>query len=160
MFESIVFWEILAFAIFVGAVFKPIRNKLLGMLDARIQHVRTSLEEAEKLREEAQATLANFQRKQREAIEEAAAILARAKEEAGRLRERGLTDLNAALERRERMATDGIAQAEREAVREIRGRAVEIAIASATKVLAESLEPKTTERLIARAIADLPAKLH
>lgn len=160
MFESLFFWEALAFAIFVFAVFKPARNKILGMLDQRILAIRSEIEEAERLREEAQTTLAGFQRKQRDAAKEAEQILAHAKEEAGRVYEEGLKDLAATFERRQRMAEENIAQAELEAKREIRSHAVELAVTAASKVLAESLDAKKADRLIDQAIAELPNKLH
>ena len=160
MFESLFFWEALAFAIFVFAVFKPIRNKVLGMLDQRIHAIRSEIEEAERLREEAQTTLASFQRKQRDAAKEAEQILAHAKEEAGRLHEEGLKNLRAVFERRKRMAEENIVQAELEAKREIHSYAVELAVAAAAKVLAESLDAKKADRLVDQAIAEMPDKLH
>ncbi|MCE2509796.1 MAG: F0F1 ATP synthase subunit B [Alphaproteobacteria bacterium] len=160
MFESLVFWEILAFTIFVAAVFKPIRNKVLEMLDKRIHTIRTEIEEAERLREEAQSTLASFQRKQRDAAKEAEEILAHAKEEAGRLYEAGLKELEAAFERRKHMAEESIAQAEREATREIRGHAVELAMAATAEALAESVDATKADALIDDAITTLPKKLH
>lgn len=160
MLESLIFWEVLAFAIFVMAVFKPIRNKVLEMLDKRIHAIRNEIEEAEHLREEAQSTLASFQRKQRDAAKEAEEILAHAKEEAARIYEAGLKELEAAFERRERMARESIAQAEREATSEIRGHAVELAMAATAKVLAENLDAEKSDELIEEAITALPKKLH
>ena len=160
MFESLLFWEALAFIIFVGALFKPARENILGLLDKRIITIRNEIEEAEKLREQAQSTLASFQRDQRDVAEKAQKMMAHAKEEAVRLQEKGLKDLDAALERRQHMAEESIRQAELEAVREIRARAVELAIASAAKVLSENIDAAKANMLIERAIADLPTKLH
>ena len=80
------FWVAVAFVIFVVAVFKPIRAAMLGGLDAKIAEIRQEVEEAEKLREEAQSLLANYQRQQRQALQDAEAIVARAREEAERHR--------------------------------------------------------------------------
>ena len=160
MFETLLFWEALAFIIFVGALFKPARENILGLLDKRIITIRNEIEEAEKLREQAQSTLASFQRDQRDVAEKAQKMMAHAKEEAVRLQEKGLKDLDAALERRQHMAEESIRQAELEAVREIRARAVELAIASAAKVLSENIDDAKANALIERAVADLPAKLH
>jgi len=160
MFESLLFWEVLAFIIFVGVLFKPAREKILGLLDKRITTIRAEIEEAEKLREQAQSTLASFQRDQRDVAEKAQEMMAHAKEEAVRLQEKGLKDLAAALERRQHMAEESIRQAELEAVREIRARAVELAIASAAKVLSENIDDAKANALIERAVADFPAKLH
>jgi len=160
MFESLFFWEALAFGIFVAALFKPVRNKVLGLLDQRIETIRNEIEAAERLREEAQSTLASFQRKQRDVIQEAEKILAHAKEEAARLQEQGLKDLETVFARRQRMAEESIRQAELEAEQEIRGRAVELAVASAAKVLADNLDGSKANALIDQATAELPAKLH
>lgn len=160
MFESLFFWEALAFVIFVGALFKPVRNKVLGLLDQRILAIRNEIEEAEQLREQAQSTLASFQRKQRDVAQEAEQILAHAKEEAARIHQQGLKDLETMMARRQRMAEESIRQAELEAAHEIRGRAVELAVASAAKILGENLDSSKANALIDQAVAELPAKLH
>ena len=59
------FWVAVAFVVFVVLVFKPIKGALIGGLDAKIAEIRQEVEEAEKLREEAQSLLANYQRQQR-----------------------------------------------------------------------------------------------
>src|SRR3546814_12622238 len=83
------FGVLVAFVIFVVAVFKPAKRAILGGLDARIAQIRTEVEEAQRLREEAQTLLAGYQRKQRQAIQEAEEIVARAKTEAKRLAAEG-----------------------------------------------------------------------
>lgn len=160
MFESLFFWEALAFTIFVIAVFKPIRKKVLGVLDQRIHAIRSEIEEAEHLREDAQATLASFQRKQRDATEEAEQILVHAKEEAARLYEEGLKGLAIALERRQRIAEENIAQAALETKRAMRSYAVELVITAATRVFTESLDVNRDNQLIDQAVAELPNKIH
>ena len=82
MFQDPTFWVAVAFVIFVIAVFKPIKTALIGGLDAKIKEIRQEVEEAEKLREEAQSLLANYQRQQRQALQTAEDIVARAKDEA------------------------------------------------------------------------------
>ena len=71
-------WTAVAFVLFVIAVFKPAKNAILSGLDARIDEIRLQVEEAQQLREEAQALLANYQRQQREALKEAEDIVIRA----------------------------------------------------------------------------------
>ena len=79
------FWAAVAFVIFIAATAKPISRLLTAGLDKRADKIRSDLEEAEKLREEAQDLLASYQRKQRDALAEAEAIIAHAGEEAERL---------------------------------------------------------------------------
>ncbi|MBT5499102.1 MAG: F0F1 ATP synthase subunit B, partial [Alphaproteobacteria bacterium] len=83
------FWVAIAFVLFVIAVFKPIRGAMLGGLDTKIAEIRQEVEEAEKLCEEAQSLLANYQRQQRQALQDAENIVIRAREEAERHRADG-----------------------------------------------------------------------
>ena len=106
------FWAAVAFVIFIAATAKPISRLLTAGLDKRADKIRSDLEEAEKLREEAQDLLASYQRQQRDAVKEAEAIVEHAKEEAERLTQQGRERLKAALERREKQAMDRITQAE------------------------------------------------
>jgi F-type H+-transporting ATPase subunit b len=109
------FWVFVAFVILVALTFKKVRTALTGGLDARAARIKAHLDEAEKLREDAQSLLAEYQRKQRAASEEAEGIVAQAKNEAQRMREQAQTELEHALKRREQQALDKIAQAEAEA---------------------------------------------
>ena len=160
MFQEAEFWVLVAFVIFVVAVFKPLRRVLLGALDARAERIKAELDEAARLREEAQATLSAYQRKQREALKEAEDILAHARDEAEMIRGKTAKDLEAALKRREKMALDRINQAESDAVQEVREIAADIAIAATKELLAENLDRARADKLIAEAIAELPKKLH
>lgn len=160
MFESPEFWVALAFVVFVVAVFRPLRRAAVGALDARAARIRAEIEEAQTLREEAQKLLSDYKRKQRDALKEAEEILAQARAEAGHLREQAQQELEAALRRREQMALDKIAQAEAEALQEVRGHAVEVALAATGKLLAANLDGERSQALIDSAIRDLPGKLH
>ena len=104
------FWVAVAFVVFVVLVFKPIKGALIGGLDAKIAEIRQEVEEAEKLREEAQSMLANYQRQQRQAIQDAEAIVARAKEEAERHRAEADEAMKDMVRRQEEQAREKIAQ--------------------------------------------------
>jgi F0F1-type ATP synthase membrane subunit b/b' len=97
-------WIAVAFVAFFVVIWKPLRSSLLGGLDARAERIRRELDEAQRLREEAQGLLADFQRKQRDAIQEADAIVARAKSEAERLQREAKAKLDSDLKRREEQA--------------------------------------------------------
>ena len=62
------FWVMVAFFVFVGALARPISGAIAAALDKRADKIRADLEEAEKLREEAQNLLASYQRQQRDAV--------------------------------------------------------------------------------------------
>ena len=153
------FWTLIAFLIFVVLLFKPVKKALLGGLDSRIAEIRTEVEEAQRLREEAQTLLASYQRKQREAAQEAEEIVARAREEAETHRaeaERQLADL---LKRQEALAIEKIGQAEAAATQEVRDVAIDLAIAATEKILAQKATGNLADKLIADAIDELPLKL-
>jgi len=154
------FWVAVAFFIFIGALAKPAGRLITGSLDARADKIRGDLEEAEKLREEAQDLLAAYQRKQRDAVQEAEAMIAQAETEAERHLAQGRERLEAVLERREKLAMDRIAQAEVQAMDTVRARTVDIALNATRGFLAERLSAKQAEALIDAAVKDLPGKLH
>lgn len=160
MFQSADFWVALAFIIFVAIAFKPGRKAILSMLDDRAERIRTELDEAQRLREEAQALLAGYQRRQRDALKEAEAIVAHAREEAERLRTKATTELEDSLRRREAQAMDKIAQAEAAAVQEVRNLTVDIAISASGQILAQRIDDKQSARLVDEAIRNLPTHLH
>lgn len=158
--ENPYLWTSLALATVVGGVIWKGRGAILGGLDKRADEIRAKIEEAEKLREEAQVTLASYQRKQRDALQEAEQILAHAKEEAQRIRKVTLEDLERTLERREKSAMDKIAQAEANALAQVRNMAVDLAISAAGKVLTEKMTKEEAAKLIDDSIADLPNRLN
>ena len=115
---------------------------------------------AERLRDEAQELLASYQKKQRDALAEAEGIIKQAKSEAARLTQQAAADLDDLVNRREQQAKDRISQAEAEAVREVRNKAVDIAIAAARRLISETLPADQAAALIDAAIRDLPGQLH
>lgn len=153
-------WLVLALVALVVIAFRPARRAIIDALDGRAGRIRDELEEAQRLREEAQAALANFQRQQRDALGEAGEIIAHAQAEADRLREHAVADLEQTLKRRESMAMDRITQAEAAAVAEVRGVAVDVAIAAARDVIGAQLEKSKSDALVDDAIKDLPNRLH
>ena len=153
-------WVAVAFVIFIVVAAKPIFRFIAKALDDRAARIKGQLDEARALREEAERMLAEYQRKQREALKEAEDIVARAREEAGRLQREAAANLDAAFKRREKMAMDKIAQAESQAVADVRNQAVDIAIAAATKLLKENIDAGKSDEIIDSAIAELDRKLH
>lgn len=154
------FWVFVAFIIFVALIAWKARGAIAGALDARAEAIRTEIEEAQRLREEAQALLADYQRKQRDALTEVESMLRAAEEEAGRLRERAAKDLDESLKRREQQALDRIAQAEAAAQQEVRNMAVDLAVSATRKLLEDKIGDDKAAELIDDAIGELPGKLH
>lgn len=160
MFQNPTFWVLVAFVLFVAAVWRIAANTIGKALDDRAERIREEIEQAQKLREDAQAALAQYQRKQRDALKEAENIIAAAREEADRIRRRAATDLEASLRRREAQAMDKIAQAEAQAVQQVRDLAADIAVAATERILVQNMDATRDEALVGTAIAELPSKLH
>mgnify|MGYP001285167669 CR=1 FL=1 len=154
------FWVAVAFVIFVVLVYRKAKATIVGALDERAEKIRRELEEAQRLREEAQALLAQSQRRQREALKEAEAIIAHAREEAERLRRAAETDIEEQIRRREAQAMDKIAQAEAAALQQVRDMTVDIAIDATRRILSERLDDKQSAALVDDAIRELPQNLH
>ena len=161
--ESIVndptFWVAVAFIVFLVVVFKPIKSTLLGGLDSKIAEIKQEVEEAEKLREEAQSLLANYQRQQRQAIHDAEAIVSRAKEEMIRFKSEADVAMAEMISRQEDQAREQIAQAEAAAIQEVQTLSVELAITATERLLKERLAGDEGARLIDLSIEDIPQKL-
>lgn len=160
MFMTAEFWVFVAFVIFVVLAWKKAAAAITGLLDARAEKIRAELDEAQRLREDAQALLATYQRRQRDALAESEAIIAHAREEAERLRNQAGADLESSLKRREAQAMDRIAQAEAAALAEVRNLTVDVAMSASRRILESGIQPAQADKLIEQSIAELPKHLH
>lgn len=160
MLQSTTFWVLVAFVAFIVLVWNKAKAAILGALDARAERIRQEIEQAQTLRDEAQAMLAQYQRKQRDALKEAESIVAAAREEADRIRRNAAAELEASLKRREAQAIEKIAQAETQALQQVRDLAVDLATAATEKLLVENIDQARRDRLVDDAIRDLAGKLH
>jgi F-type H+-transporting ATPase subunit b len=154
------FWVLVAFVTAMAFLVYKARGAALGALDQRSAKIKSELDEAQRLAEEAQKSLAQYQLKQRDALKESEAIIAQARADAERLASQARLDLAAALDRRQRMAIERIALDEAEAVTEVRNQAVEVAVAAVRRILARDLDAKNRSDLIDQAIAAMPETLH
>ncbi len=159
LFAGPEFWVLVAAAVFIAIVWKPAKKSLIGSLDERAARIRAELDEAKKLREEAEQLLAQYQQKGREATAAAEAIVAHAREEAERIAAQSARDLTEALARRQCLAEERIAQAETKALDEIRAVAVDVAIGAAREVVASQIDEARGAALLDAAIAALPQRL-
>ena len=148
-------WVFIAFVLFGRKLWAA----LAGMLDDRGAKVRTELEEAARLRQEAEAMLRDAEARRADALREAQALIDGAKAEAGRVAAAAGAEAEASAKRREQMALDRIAAAEKAAVDEVRLTAVEVATTAARQVIAEGLTADADARLIDHAITQLPSAL-
>lgn len=154
------FVVLLAFITFVGVLlYYRVFHIVGGLLDKRSNVIRSELDNARKLREEAQDLLASYERKQREVEEQSARIVAQAKFEAKEAAKKAEEDLKASIARRIQAADDKIVSAQARAVREIRNRAIHIAIEAAAQAISTSLNKKEANALIEKSIEDLKNQL-
>lgn len=160
LFSDPEFYVLVAVAIFLVVVWKPMTRTVVGALDSRAERIRQELDAARNLRDEAQQALAAYQRQQREGAAEAQVIITHAKEEAERIAAQSLRDLENTLNRRQQLAQERIAQEEAKAVAEIRSIAVDVAISASRQIIAASLDERRGAALIDSAIAALPRQLH
>ena len=159
LFADPEFWVLLAVVLFAIVVWKPARRAVVGTLDERAMRIQGELEEARKLRDEAEQLLADYRQKEREAAADAQAIIAHARDEAERIAAQSARDLQQSLERRQRLAEERIAQAEAKALDEIRAAAVDVAIAAAREVIVSQLDERRGAAMLDAAIAALPQRL-
>ncbi len=154
------FWTAVGFVIFVAAVARPIWRAATKALDDRAGRIEASLDDAAALREEAQALLADYRKRQHGAQAEAEAVLARAREQAARIAQEGERALEDALGRREQQALGKIAQAEQEALGEVRAHAVRVSAAAARTLIERHLDKPRADALVAESVESLPQHLH
>jgi len=160
MLQDPAFWVAVAFVAFVGVMFKFAYGKIVGSLDDRAAGIKKELEEALKLREDAQALLASYQRKQRDALAEADDIIAQAKVEAERMAVDAEKALEEDIKRRTEQAVEKIAQAEAQVVQEVRNTSIDVAVKAAGQLIADNVDETKAASLIGASIADIEGKLH
>jgi F-type H+-transporting ATPase subunit b len=161
MLEDPTFWALVGLILFLALiVYMKVPGKLTAALDNRAETIRTELEQARKLREEAQALLAEYQRKAREAEAEVEEIIDQARREAEAFGAEAKKRVEDYVVSRTKMAEGKIAQAEAQAIREVRSLSADVAIGAAQRILSARARGAAAEGLIKQAIDDVKAKLH
>jgi F-type H+-transporting ATPase subunit b len=153
-------WVYVGFFVFVILLGPKLWRALAHMLDRRALKIKADLDEAQKLKDEAQALLAEYQRKQRDAMREAEEIIANAKGLAQRQIKDAGKKLEENLARREKASLEKIAQAEAQALAEVRREAVDVATAAAARIIQGQINGTRGSALIDQAIAEVEKKLH
>ena len=149
----------LAFIIFWAIFGRKLWGAVVGMLDKRAADIRAELDEASRLRSEAEAMLQDAKVQREQALKDAQAMLQHARTEAAQVAEAARAEAAEAAKRRQRMAMDRIGAAEKAAVAEVRQAAAEIAARAAEQVIAEGFGPEADAPLVDRAIQGLPSAL-
>jgi len=155
------FYAFLALVIFLGiAVYAGAFSKMGAGLDDRARRIAKDLADARKLREDAEALLAEYKQKRIDAEKEAEGIIAQAKADAEEYAAETRRKLSEMLERRSKQAEQKIAQAEANAVKDVRNAATDIAVAAAAKLSAAALKDSKGASLVADSIAAVKSRLN
>jgi F-type H+-transporting ATPase subunit b len=154
------FWLAVSFAIFLALLYRKIVGGFLGMVDGRAERIRSEMDEARQLREDAETMLASYKARQQQAATEAQEIVTHARDQAIALRQRAAAELEEALRRREKQALDSIAQMEKAAVAEVRNITVDLAVSITSRVLTARIDRDVHGRLIADSLGALPQLVH
>jgi F-type H+-transporting ATPase subunit b len=155
------FWALVSLILFLAIlVYFKVPAWLGKSLDKRAEDIRKELDEAKRLREEAQQLLAEYERKRREAEEEAAGILAAAERDASLFLSEAKVKTEEYVARRQAMAEQKIRQAEIDATNEVRASAVDLAIAASQSLLAKKADAKTTDALFRNSIEELKTRMN
>ncbi|HUJ02127.1 MAG TPA: ATP F0F1 synthase subunit B [Rhizomicrobium sp.] len=154
-------WVGLGFIVIIGIfLYRRVPAFVVAALDARAAAISKELDEARRLREEAEAVLAEYARKAASVEKEAEAIIAAAKAEAERYGAEQRVALKSQIARRAEQAQAKIAQAESAAMAELRALAADAAVAAAEKLIQARLDEKRAASLIEQSIKELPGKLN
>jgi F-type H+-transporting ATPase subunit b len=161
MLHEAEFWVALGFFVFVGLLgYLGVHRIVAKSLDERAARIKAELDEARKLKDDAAALLADYQRKRQQAENEAQEIIADAKADAERLAVEAKAKIEEFVTRRTKMAETKIAQAEAQAAADVRAAAAEAAVAAAEKILTQETKGKLAGELIAKGIDDVRKKLN
>lgn len=152
---------LLGFLVFIAIlVWKKVPALLGKMLDDRAVSIKSDLDEARALRDEAQSILASYERKQREVQQQADAIVAQARKDAEAAAVKAKEDIKASIVRRLAAAEEQLAAAEASAIREVRDTAITVAIGAATDIITKQMTATDANSLIETSIDEVGAKLH
>ena len=155
-YQDSAFWVLVPLTLFFALLlWKGVHKSVGQALDTRADKIRNELDEARRLREEAQALLASYHRKQKEAEEQAEAIIVKARKDAEDMAEQARKDLKDRLERRAEIAEAKIANAEAQALSEVKAKAAQMAIDTAEKLLKDNLSAANHTTLVKKGIDSL-----
>lgn len=155
------FWVAVSFFLFLGlAIYIGVHKKLATALDNRAAAIAKELDEARRLRDEAQAVLADYRKKQGSVETEVANIVSLAAKEAESLAAETRVSMKEHFERRTKLAEDKIARAEAQAIADVRGAAVDAAVAAAESIIAAKLSLDAAAKLVGTSIDSLKSKLN
>jgi F-type H+-transporting ATPase subunit b len=154
-------WVAVATLIFLAVlVYFRFHTSIVSGLDRRAARIRSELDEARRIKHEAEALLAESQRKLREADQEAETLIAGAKAEAERVAVEAKAKLDEFVSRRTKMAEAKIVQAEAQALADVRAAAAEAAVKAAERILTRTVKGSVADALVDKGVEELKSKLN
>ena len=161
MFAEPEFWVAVAFVILMGIfAYMGVHRTILAALDHRSERIRSELEDAQRLKQDAAKLLAEYKARRATAEREAADIVASAKTEAERIAAEAKAKMEDFVARRTKTAESKIALAEAQALADVRAAAADAAVAAASTILSQTVKGEVAEDLLAKGITDAREKLN
>lgn len=160
IFQSSDTWYIISFLVFLVVAWKVGKSAFLSMLDTRIETIKKDIETAESLRIEAQELLAQYQRKYRDCLKEAEAIIDEAKENAEALKTKSQEEIEEQIKRAEEHHKQRLDLMKQEAIQEIRTHAAMLALEGTRKMISEELDEDTRSRFFEQSIQNIDKSLN
>lgn len=155
------FWAAVAFVLLMaGFGYLGVHKKAIEALDHRAARIKTELDDARRLKDEAQKLVAEYRARRESAVKEAEEIIAGAKSEAERIAAEAKTRMEDFVVRRTRMAETKIAQAEAQAIADVRAAAADAAVSAAARILSDTVKGQTADTLLTQGIAEVRQKLN
>ena len=154
------FWVAVAFVMFIALSYKKISSLATRALDDRSAKIKADLDEASRIRAEAEEVLKQYKQKQAEYLKEAESILATATKDAEALRSFTEQELKIALDARMKTAVDRIAQEEAKAIADVRNHVVDIALSAARALIVDHVSTMSQDELVKLALSDIERKIH
>ena len=153
------FWVAIAFVVFVLAIFNPIRKILSSSLDTKIKEIRDSIDQAEKIKNDAQLTLGDIKKRQNQVKNEIDSIKKEAKEKITIIEKNAHAKLEDQISKRNILASVKIDQMTRDANNEIQNHITQVTISATVNILEKTLNDKDKQNLINRSINELESVL-
>ncbi len=155
------FWVAISFLILMGVFgYFGLHHTLLKALDHRRDRIQSDLDDARRLKDEAQKLLVEYRARRETAVREADEIVANAKAEAERIAAEAKAKMDDFVARRTKSAESKIAMAEAQAMADVRAAAADAAVSAAAAIMSQSVRGSVADDLMAKGIADVRAKLN
>jgi len=149
------FWVAASFVLLVILAFRPAAKMLTKTLDGQSQKIADELAEAQRLRKEAEETLATYQKRQQDSLREAESIIAETNREADKMLKQAEVQVNAMLEKRMKLAMEKISQAENKAIQEVQNHLIDVSVSVARSLIKEHLKNAGEQEAVTKSVTEL-----